>query len=245
MSAQPSADHSQTRETPEPRSREACAQSLIVAASLPLLSAACGLWHRRLRWTRDKAERVPAGGRMRHENKRLKVCHIFAGTEGGRWVYEQLDALGRDHDCETVALLGGTEGPTVDLCRNAGIRTEAFDFRVFSWRALPSLPFRILKLALWLRRERFDVVQSHILPSTFFARPSAWLADVPVRLTMSTSPYYMQAPSIRWMEVATVGMETGMIPSCAVTADLYAEAGVSPRLIQPILYYGPHEDRFD
>lgn len=176
--------------------------------------------------------------------RKLKVCHVFAGTEGGRWVYEQLDALQRDHDCESVALLGGEEGPTVDLCRNAGIRTAAFDFRIFSWKALPLLPFRIVKLALWLRRERFDVVQSHIIPSTFFARPAAWLADIPVRLTMSTSPYYMQAPSIRWMEAWTMFMETGIIPSARITADLYREAGVPERLIMPCLYYGPHEERF-
>src|SRR3712207_2376620 len=102
---------------------------------------------------------------MAGEQGRLKVCHVFASVEGGRWVYEQLDALQRDQDCECVALLSGDEGPTVDLCRSAGIRTVAFDFRIFSWRGLPSLPFRILKLALWLRRERFDVVQSHIIPS--------------------------------------------------------------------------------
>jgi glycosyltransferase involved in cell wall biosynthesis len=176
--------------------------------------------------------------------RRLKVCHVFAGTEGGRWVYDQLSALQREHDMETVALLGGEEGPTIDLCRSAGIRTAAFDFRIFSWKALPSLPFRILKLALWLRRERFDVVQSHIIPSTFFARPAAWLADVPVRLTMSTSPYYMQAPSIRWMEAWTAFMETGIVPSARITADLYRKAGVAPRLIMPCLYYGPDEGRF-
>ena len=25
--------------------------------------------------------------------KTLKICHVFASTEGGRWVYEQLEAL--------------------------------------------------------------------------------------------------------------------------------------------------------
>jgi glycosyltransferase involved in cell wall biosynthesis len=182
---------------------------------------------------------------MQRDGNALKICHVFAGTEGGRWVYEQLEALQRDHGCESVALLSGSEGPTVDLCRNAGIRTEAFDFRVFGWRSMLTLPFRIIRLAMWLRRERFDVVQSHILPSTLFARPAAWLADVPVRFTMSTSPYYLQAPSIRWAEACTAFMETGVIPSCRITADLYREAGVPDRLIMPCLYYGPHEERFD
>ncbi|HEY0313509.1 MAG TPA: glycosyltransferase family 4 protein [Allosphingosinicella sp.] len=175
----------------------------------------------------------------------LKVCHVFSGTEGGRWVYEQLDALKREHGCEVVALLGGHEGPTVDLCRNAGIRTEAFDFAIASWRDAFTFPFRVIRMARWMRRERFDVVQSHILPSTLFARPAAWLADIPVRLTMSTSPYYLQAPSIRWVEAGTAFMETGVIPSCALTTELYREAGVSERIIQECLYYGPHEARFD
>ncbi|HEX5184307.1 MAG TPA: glycosyltransferase family 4 protein [Allosphingosinicella sp.] len=175
----------------------------------------------------------------------MKVCHVFAATEGGRWVYEQLDALKRDHGCEVVALLGGDEGPTVDMCRRAGIRTESFDFRLAGRRDLLTFPLRIVRLARWFRRERFDVVQSHILPSTMFARPAAWLADVPVRFTMSTSPYYLQAPSIRWVEARTAFMETGVIPSCRVTTRLYREAGVAERLIMPCLYYGPHEAGFD
>jgi glycosyltransferase involved in cell wall biosynthesis len=176
---------------------------------------------------------------------RVKVCHVFAGTEGGRWVCEQLDALKRDHGCDVVALLGGDEGPTVDMCRRAGIRTESFDFRLASRRSLFTFPLRIIRLARWLRRERFDVVQSHILPSTVFARPAAWLSDVPVRFTMSTSPYYLQAPSIRWVEARTAFMETGIVPSCQVTGRLYREAGVAERLIMPCLYYGPHEAGFD
>jgi len=177
------------------------------------------------------------------ESNSLKVCHVFAGAEGGRWVYDQLDAL-RAHACDPVAALGGEEGSLVDLCRAANIPVKSFDFRIFGWRAMLSYPLRVIRMALWMRKQRFDVVQSHIIPSTLFSRPAAWLADVPVRLEMSTSPYYMQAPSIRWMEKATAWMETGLIPSCELTSVLYRQAGLSPKLIQPTLYYGPHEDRF-
>ena len=189
---------------------------------------------------------------MAGEDRPLKVCHVFAGTEGGRWVCEQLAAL-RSEGCEGIALLGGEEGPTVDMCRAAGVAVESFDMRIFGLndmrmhgiRPLIAFPLRIIRLALWMRRNRIDVVQSHVISSTFFARPAAWLADVPVRLTMSTTPFYLQAPSIRWMEKATSWMETGVIPSCALTADLYREAGITERLIQPTLYYGPDAERFD
>lgn len=174
----------------------------------------------------------------------LKVCHVFGGTEGGRWAVEQLDALARE-GCECVAILAGETGSTPDLCRALGIRFKAFDFRLGGWNSLFRFPLTVLRMALWMRRERFDVVQSHVFTSTLFARPAAWLADVPVRLAMLTSPIYMQAPTLRWFEKATVRMETGVIPSCNLTSDLYREAGIPGRLIKETLYYGPPADRFD
>jgi glycosyltransferase involved in cell wall biosynthesis len=169
---------------------------------------------------------------------------VFGGTQGGRWVVEQLDAL-RDQGCECVAILAGETGSTVDLCREAGLRVKAFDFSLFGWRGLLRYPIEVIRMAWWMRRERFDVVQSHVLTSTLFGRPAAWLADIPVRLVMVTSPFYIRAPTLRWVERATAWMETGIIPSCRLTADLYRDAGVSDCLIQPTLYYGPPSDRFD
>jgi len=168
---------------------------------------------------------------------------VFASVAGGRWVVDQLSWLkAQGHEC--TAVLAGDAGPTVELCRAAGIRVMPFDFAVYGRRVF-SVPLRVLRLAMLMRRERFDVVQSHIIPSTLFARPAAWLADVPVRLEMSTSPYYMQAPSMRWIEAWTAWMETGLIPSCTLTGRLYREAGIAERLVQPVLYYGPDAARFD
>jgi glycosyltransferase involved in cell wall biosynthesis len=174
----------------------------------------------------------------------LKVCHVFGGTEGGRWAVEQLDALARQ-GCECVAILAGETGSTPDLCRALGIPFKAFDFRLNGWASLFRFPLTVIRMALWMRRERFDVVQSHVFTSTLFARPAAWLADVPVRFAMVTSPIYMQAPTLRWFEKATLWMETGVIPTCKLTSDLYREAGVPAELIKETLYYGPPADRFD
>jgi glycosyltransferase involved in cell wall biosynthesis len=173
----------------------------------------------------------------------LKVCHVFASAQGGRWVAEQLQALA-GHGCDGIALLP-SDGPTAQICRDAGVEVRYFPMPVFGWTALAGFPLRVLRLALWMRRMRFDVVQSHIISSTFFARPAAWLADVPVRLEMSTSPFYMEAPSIRWLERWTSWMETGLIPSCEATADHYRRAGIPERAIQPVLYYGPPAHPYD
>ena len=182
---------------------------------------------------------------MNASSRGLKVCHVFAGTEGGRWVFDQLQALRDDHGCDVTVVLGGDEGSAVDLFRSAGIRIKSFPFTFLGWRAFFTIPWTILRMALWMRHERFDVVQSHVIQSTLFARPAAWLADIPVRLVMVTGPYYMQARATRWMEKATAWMETGIVPSCELTGRLYREIGVPERLILPILYYGPPEARFD
>ena len=177
--------------------------------------------------------------------KKLRVCHVFAGTEGGRWVFDQLQALRDEHGFDVTVVLGGSEGPTVELFRTAGIPIRTFGFSFIGFKAFFSIPWTILRMAFWMRRQRFDVVQSHVLQSTLFARPAAWLADVPVRIVMVTGPYYMQAESTRWMEAATAWMETGVVPSCELTGRLYREAGVPERLLQPTLYYGPPAGRFD
>lgn len=175
----------------------------------------------------------------------LKICHVYAGTEGGRWVFDQLDELRNAHDCEVSVVVGGRHGRTVDLFRAAGISVKYFDFRLKGFRAWCTIPLRVLRLAAWLRRERFDVVQSHLIQATLFARPAAWLADVPVRLEMITGPFFIQTPPIRALEVATARLETGIIPSCRLTGDLYRAAGIPARLVQDVIYYGPRAARFD
>lgn len=174
--------------------------------------------------------------------EKLRVAHVFAGVEGGAWVFDQLRILRDQHGCDVVAVLAGTSGTLPDKCRAAGIPVKAIDFNTIQiW----SFPWRLLKLALWLRRERIDVVQSHVMSSTMFARPAAWLADVPVRLTMVTGTYYMLAPFFRRIELRTCWMETGIVPSCEATARLYLDAGVPPGLICETLYYGPRAALWD
>src|SRR3954465_15931852 len=103
----------------------------------------------------------------------LKVCHVFAGTDGGRWVYEQLEILSRRHGAEVHVVPGGDAGPTVELCRAAGIPGKAAGCAVRGWSSIFSVPWRILKLAWWMRRQRFHAVQSHDMQSPLLERPAA------------------------------------------------------------------------
>jgi glycosyltransferase involved in cell wall biosynthesis len=174
----------------------------------------------------------------------LKVCHVVATAEGGRWVAEQLRELRDRYGCEVSAVVGGDSGGLVNLLRAEGIpyRVETF---VFSTPLdLMRAALTVFRLARLFRRERVDVVQSHLFFSMVIARLAAWLADVPVRLAMYAAPFHLEAHTSSWIDRATCWMDSAVIPSCERSVELCREMGVGPDR-SPLIYYGPDERRFD
>ena len=174
----------------------------------------------------------------------LKVCHVVATTEGARWVAEQLRELRDRYGCEVMAVVGGERGSLIELLDAEGIPYHVEDFNFTSRSGLLRLPFMILRLARLFRRERVDVVQSHLFISMVVARLAAWLADVPVRLAMYAAPFHLEAPISLWIDRATCWMESALIPSSEKTAELCRAMGVGEERLA-LVYYGPDERRFD
>ena len=175
---------------------------------------------------------------------RLKVCHVVASAEGGRWMVEQLQGLRDDYDCEVMAVVGGERGGLIDLLRSRNIPYYVEDFGFSSPRGMLRLPFTILRLARFFRRERIDVVQSHLFFSMVIARFAGWLADVPVRLAMYASPFHLEAHTSLWIDRATCWMESMLIPTCEKTMDLCRGMGVKDERMA-LVYYGPDERKFN
>ncbi|HEV8587271.1 MAG TPA: glycosyltransferase family 4 protein [Pyrinomonadaceae bacterium] len=171
---------------------------------------------------------------------------MVATTEGGTWMFEQLRELRNKHGFEVAAIVSGDRGRLIDKLRSENIPFHVFDFRpgFGSPRALFELPLAVLRLARLLRRERFDVVQTHIFATMMLGRPAAWLADVPVRLAMIAGPFQLEAPTCRWIDRATWWMETTLIAACEKSVELCREIGVrKDRLC--LIYYTPDEQKFD
>src|SRR5690606_31707682 len=103
---------------------------------------------------------------------------------------------------------------------------------------------RVVALARTFRRLRPDVVQYHVFSSIILGRLSAWLADVPVRLSMIPGPFYLEAPGLAGVDVRTAPLDTKVIASCEYTRELYERAGV-PRTHVELIYYGQDPVRFD
>src|SRR4051812_13773958 len=111
-----------------------------------------------------------------------RICYVVATSDGAAWVAEQLSALRDRHGFDVCAVLSGRQGSLADRLREASIPVHVMDFGFATFVDLVTLPAKVLALARLFRRERFDVVQTHLFHSMVIGRVAAWIADVPVRL---------------------------------------------------------------
>lgn len=178
------------------------------------------------------------------QNPTVKVCYLLDTVVGATWAVEQLRDLRNKYGYEVTAVICHDRGELVDALRSENIpfhiRTFGFTSVINVW----TLPLKVIRLARLLRRERFDVVQTHLFHSMFVGRLAAWLADVPVRLTMVAGPFHLEAHTLRWLDRTTCWMETAIIASCEYTRRLYSQFGVPDTKLE-LIYYGPDESKFD
>lgn len=198
-----------------------------------------------------KTLNAAAGGQPLNESspiaRRHKVCQVVCSSEGATWMFEQLRDLRDEYGYEVAAVVSAEQGKLIDKLRSENIPYHVTHFATgaASLRAIFRLPVSVLKLAHFFRRERFDIVQSHVFATAITARPAAWLADVPVRLAMIASPFHLQARLSRDLERATCWMETKLIPSCEAVLNLCREIGISEAKLATVIYYAPDERNFD
>lgn len=174
---------------------------------------------------------------------KFRVCHIAATADGATWMVEQLRQLRDQKGYDVSAIIGTGSGALADKLHNEGIPFQRFDFE-FPSSSWGTLIRRVAQLSAILRRERYDIVQTHLFASMVLGRLASWIADVPVRLAMVAGPYHLEAHTPRWIDSSTFWMETGLIASCEYTRSLYLEMGAPPERVA-LIYYGPDEAKFD
>jgi len=173
----------------------------------------------------------------------MSVCQVAATNEGATWMVEQLRDLRNRYGCVPTAVVEGETGSLIDKCRRENIPIHAHDFSFTALPDLRRLPGSVIRLAKYFRRQRFDVVQTHLFHSMVIGRTAAWLADVPVRLSMVASPFHLEASTPRWIDRATCWMDTCIIGSCQYTVDLYKGLGIEDERLA-LVYYGADERKF-
>jgi glycosyltransferase involved in cell wall biosynthesis len=190
---------------------------------------------------RRRSLRLPGGERTLASHP-LRVCHVVSAAEGAAWMVDQLRELRDGHGCEVAAIIASGTGGLAAHLRAEGIPFHVANFEFTGPRL--ALPFRALSLARLFRRHRFDVVQTHLFHAMVLGRVAAWLADVPVRLTMVAGPFHLEACIPRWIDRLTAWMDTALIPSCEYSRELYLRMGISDDRLA-LIYYGYDEGKFD
>jgi glycosyltransferase involved in cell wall biosynthesis len=178
------------------------------------------------------------------KNQTVKICYIVDTAVGATWAFEQLRDLRNKYGFDVTAFVTNHQGSLVDKLRCEGIPCYVWSFGSASLTSICTLPFKVLGLARLFRRERFDVVQTHLFRSMVIGRLAAWLADVPVRLAMVAGPYHLEAHTLRWIDRHTCWMDTAVIASCEYTRRLYRRMGVADVHLE-LIYYGADESRFN
>lgn len=192
----------------------------------------------------------------RLNGRRPRVAHVIAATEGGTWMVEMCDGL-RARGWDPLAIINVPEGPLAEELRRRGIRYLAVSQYLMTYRRfvhrvpllgyvanLVHLAWTIARMAALLRRERVDVVHSHVFPTLLIARIAAWLARVPVRVSMIPGPYHLQARVPRRLDRATAWMDHKVLAGSQAVDRQYRAMGHAGYR-RSVIYYGPDESRFD
>jgi L-malate glycosyltransferase len=127
------------------------------------------------------------------------------------------------------------EGPLLPMLKSAGIPVK--EFRPAEGLLTRSGVAQILRLARFLRRERFDVVQTNDLYSNLLGVPAAWLARVPVIISSrrDLSRWWWYTPRNRRILRFIQSLSTFVVVNSeAVREFLIGEDGFDGRTIRVI-----------
>jgi len=179
-----------------------------------------------------------------------RVIHLAGATENADWLVDICRRL-RDDGWDVSAIIGAPEGGLAAALRAHGIPFQAMPLSFApNWGRLRVLvylvrmPLAVISLVRLFRRERVQVVHTHIFNTIVTGRVAAWIAGVPARVSMVPGPLHLDAALTRTADRLTWWMDHRVIAGSAFTAMRYRAAGLSePRLT--VIPYGANAERFD
>ncbi|HSY47955.1 MAG TPA: glycosyltransferase family 4 protein [Thermoanaerobaculia bacterium] len=180
---------------------------------------------------------------------RIRVAQVAGVWSDSDWfagLCRDLTARGYD----VIAVIDEQRGDLGARLEAAGIRCYrlALTFATDLDRArLPvyatKIPLAAIRLARILRREKIDIVHSHVFASVVVARLAAVLARAR-HVAGIPGPRHLEAKLTRIVDRRTLWMDDVTIAGCHYTRDLYAALGASDDRLACI-YYGVDAKRFD
>ncbi len=179
----------------------------------------------------------------------MRIAHIVPVANHTPW-FADICAETARQGYEVCAIIHAGPGNLSERLTSLGIRhyrvpmhfAEDFD-RARPLVYLFRLPLAVLRVARILRRERIDVVHSHIFVSSVVARMAGFFTRT-CHVAAAAAPRHLEAPLTRRLDRAMGRFDDAIVAGCEYIADLYRAAGAPPERVHTI-YYGPPADRFD
>lgn len=195
----------------------------------------------------------------------MRVAQVCCTTDGAMWMVDICASL-KEHGYDVVAVIESAHGDTAAALRDVGVPFVAMPLHLIGARRpravvalmrvpvlgrlvsrvlrLAAVPWNAVRLAWHLRRRRIDIAQGQITSSIIVTRVAAWLARVPIRVSMVPGPYHLEVPSLRRADLRTQWIDTVTVAGSERTDELYAEAGIDPRR-RRVIRYGADHHAFD
>ncbi|HXA17256.1 MAG TPA: glycosyltransferase [Thermoanaerobaculia bacterium] len=182
-------------------------------------------------------------------SRRIRIAQVAGLWNGCDWFVGLCrDLTTRGYD--VVAVIDERPGDIGARLEAAGIRCQrlALNFATDLDRArLPiyaaKMPLAAIRLARILRREKIDIVHSHVFASVVVARLASTLARVR-HVAGIPGPRHLEARLTRVVDRRTLWMDDVTIAGCRYTRDLYTALGARDDRLDCI-YYGADAERFD
>jgi glycosyltransferase involved in cell wall biosynthesis len=190
----------------------------------------------------------PATASRRADGK-VRVAQVAGSWHSCPWFVDLCRGL-TERGYEVIAIIDDRPGDLAGRLAAHGIRVHklAMTFATRLDRArLPiyalRIPLAALRLARILRRERIDIVHSHIFVSTVIARLAAALARTK-HVAMAPTPRHLESPVMRATDRLTWWLDDVTIAGCKLTRELYTSLGANEERME-LVYYGTDAERFD
>lgn len=172
----------------------------------------------------------------------LKIAHTADTSRGATWMAEQLREL-KNYGYSVTSIIPA-EG---ELSQKLTLFEVPYKLQKigFPWSSnqVSSGLLNIYRLAFLFYSQRYQIVHHHLYPSMIMSRFAAWIADVPVRVSMIPGPFYMDAEIPRNVELSCCWMDSRVIVSCQYSRQTYISGGVPAENIE-LVYYGADEKVF-
>jgi L-malate glycosyltransferase len=222
----------------------------VVVHSVPSRTVAAGIPARILRenintrevsgWPETEEDQLETAGSKDDASGQRKVLFVVESLALGGSEKQSVEVACRLTAAGwnvTVACIRGAGGPLLERIRGAGI--PLVEFSVGSLLT-PMAPVKLLRATLFMRRQRYQVVQANDLYSNLFAVPAAWLAGIPVIVSSrrDLSHWWWYTPLKRRILRAIQGLSSWVVVNSeAIREDLTKNDGFKPQRIR-VVYNG-------